>query len=743
MKLRAVLLALLPSAALHAQDGPTAGFSPATPDPQLDRVLVDVGDGDPAACADSWKAEFPVTGPRFVPFFGSRARTDHPLDLHLREVTVAGVSLAIARTRPVVDGEQVRYLRGGFEERYELDVRGLEQSFHFEQLPERGELVVTVDCTGEYRGKPIDGDIEFDCDEGAVRYGRAVAIDADGRREAVTTRLDGDTLQLVVPAAFVASARLPLIVDPMISTVSSNVSYLQELRSLDISYSGFLSRYVVCYERVWSQTDSDVFAMVLDGLMHEPLAPFVIDISATSWRNCAIAGLRYVSKFLTVAEVSTANASPFSIRGRMLDLSSGVSVSPAFEIASPSIAGMGTGDRIHPDVGGDPYPGQVWFTVVWERVYSSTDHDIQVIQVAPDSTLRMGTYATFDTSLDLDNAPHISKSDGMGDRATQGWAVVWRRDNGVGSGHYRAGVVHDDGTLRTFGFNNAKHLAITATSPTSDATFDVSSPTEPDLGRRYLLLERRLGSNGAPDQVLGTVFDRDLFNIVPSMPLFSGSANPGAGAIRSLSVDCEGCRFSAVSTHAVSATDDDVEARTFAILGNTLVQHDLATVAATPDVEGSACIFALWSGFGPTLKYAIAWAERTSPTSVGLRYGSYHGIGPGTPWVLRQTGCGGLIIGTGGLPALGTNFSVGVTGPASYTTKGILVGIPTQLPIPGCGTCVLGVDGFAELTDTLNLAVPCNAALFGGVISFQGFGLGGGTCFGTLGLSNTYDVTVR
>lgn len=741
MQLRTALFTLLVTPLLAAQDRP--GVAPAPAASQLDRVLVDLGRDAPAACADAWKASFEPGGPRFVPFFGSRARTDHPLDLHLRRITVADAPLPLAAAAPRLHGMRVTYARGSVDERYDLEPQGIEQSFVFATLPKRGELTIEMEWSGDYVARANDGGIEFECDEGAVRYGRAFAIDADGQRRTLASRIDGETLRLVVPAEFVAAAALPLTIDPMIGTAVGAGGYTLELRSLDIAYSGPLSRYVTCYERVWSQTDSDVFATVLDGFMAEITTPLVIDISTTSWRSCAIACLRYASRFLIVAEVSTANASPFSIRGRLVDFTGGPVALPAFDIASATIPGMGSGDRIHPDVGGDPYPGQVWFTVVWERVYGSTDHDIQVIQVAPDGTLQSGTYRSFDTSLDLDHTPHISKSNGVGDRASQGWAVAWRRENGAGGGHYRAGVVHHDGTLRTFGAMQARHVAVTQTAPSSGALFDISSPDSAELGRRYVLLERRAGPGATPDQVHGTVFDRDLHNVVPSTLLFSGSPNPGAGAIRSLSIDCEGCRFSAVSTHSVSASDDDVQVRTFAIAGSTLAQHDLDTVAASPDTEGPACIVALWSGFGAGLRYGIAWAQRTGSTAVGLGYGRYQGTAGGAPWVVRQTGCGTLFLGVSGSPSLGSNFVVSLSGSASYTTKGILVGRPIQVAVPGCGSCVVGVDGFVETSTSLPLTVPCDAALFGVVIAFQGFGLGGGTCLGTLGLSNTYDVSLR
>lgn len=706
-------------------------------------VLVDAGTELVVASAPDWKAEFDSDGLRFVPFFGAAARTNHPLGLRGVAARVDGKTLVLAAhdAAPELMGQRVAYARGAWHETYDLSPGGVEQGFRFEDLPRRGELAIDIRTQGDWTASLLDGEVRFVCEEGAVSYGRAIAFDRSGARCAVATELVEGLIRLVVPADFVAKAQLPLVVDPMVATVIGSTSSTRELRALDMAWDAVASRYVACWERVWSQTDSDVFALLLDGVLVEQGSALVIDSSTVSWRDCAIAGLRSSGRCLVVAEVSAANASPFRVRGRMVTLTPTPSVLPAFDIAGAAVPGSTVGDRINPDVGGDPWTSPAHFTVVWERVYSDSDHDIQMVQVAADGTLRSATARTFDSSLALDHTPRISRSNGADERATQAWAVVWRRDNGAGSGHFRAGIVNHDGTLRTFGAAAATNLAITLTAPSYGTVFDVSSPTDAIAGRCFLLLDRRLPTGVGPDEVWGTVFDRDLFNIVPSTLIHSGSRNSGAGAVHGLSVDSDGVRFAMASSIAVSASDDDVLVRTFAVNGGTLVTHDEATAASGSERAISPVVVALRGGWGPALRFGLAWITRDAASTHGIGYGRYNGMGAGASSFVRNTGCGNVFVNHTGITALGQDVTVYVVG--SGQVLAMIVGSPAQVPVPGCNGCVLGVDGSVLSGSSLPLTVPHDAAFFGGVVSIQGVGIGTGPCLSGISLSNTIDLIVR
>src|SRR5690606_38484761 len=173
-----------------------------------------------------YRATFDREGIRFVPALGRRA----PRTVHLRFVPQAvgrrdGSMQTIAAAAPEIRGHDVVYRRGAVTERYELVPRGIEQSFTFSALPEgRGDLVVRGLLTTELPLAEATPDLlRFELpDVGGVIVRDVVGIDANGRRAIGHLRLgdapaaagDMHRVELVLPAAFVDAAALPLVLDP-------------------------------------------------------------------------------------------------------------------------------------------------------------------------------------------------------------------------------------------------------------------------------------------------------------------------------------------------------------------------------------------------------------------------------------------------------------------------------------------------------------------------------------------------
>lgn len=105
--------------------------------------------------------------------------------------------------------------------------------------PPPGDLVVTGRLTTDLCASPTHdrhGPIEF-CDGGepTIVYGAAFAVDASGAREPITTAYDGQRISLRLPAAWLATARFPVTIDPLTSaTKLVNNSFAQAV-SLDIA----------------------------------------------------------------------------------------------------------------------------------------------------------------------------------------------------------------------------------------------------------------------------------------------------------------------------------------------------------------------------------------------------------------------------------------------------------------------------------------------------------------------------
>jgi hypothetical protein len=137
-------------------------------------------------------------------------------------VSANGQPLTTAGVAPSVKSSawRVEYDYGNVSERYDVRADGVEQSFVIAHRPASpGAIEVRARIETELVAAPASGHVAIDfCDaEGnpLVRYGEAFAIDAAGRKVAVTSTFDGGRIVLTVPAAFAESAIYPLTIDPL------------------------------------------------------------------------------------------------------------------------------------------------------------------------------------------------------------------------------------------------------------------------------------------------------------------------------------------------------------------------------------------------------------------------------------------------------------------------------------------------------------------------------------------------
>src|SRR6185369_14818878 len=153
------------------------------------------------------------------PFFGPDAPRDFRLTFAIDSVSVGGIGVAFESRAPAIrSGDEVRFERGGLTELYQLAPASMEQQFVFRDLPRDGELRIRIGVTGDFEPRECSDALEFAASLGSVRYGRATAIDAWGAVVSAPTQLVDSGIEITVPAAFLASARFPLTVDPVIST---------------------------------------------------------------------------------------------------------------------------------------------------------------------------------------------------------------------------------------------------------------------------------------------------------------------------------------------------------------------------------------------------------------------------------------------------------------------------------------------------------------------------------------------
>ena len=199
------------------------------------RVPIHTQADDPALGAYGWWAahrDYKVSfhdGFVFYPYLGPDYSEHLPLRWTTLRVTAGGEPIADLReVRHTHDDWRWEYRFDGVTEAYDVRDDGVEQTFIVARRPARaGDLVVegrlqTPLLAKGPEGAPRHGELLFTDARGTpiIRYGAALAIDANGDRTPVTTTLDGDVVRLTVPGAWLAVAAFPVTVDPLTSRVA-------------------------------------------------------------------------------------------------------------------------------------------------------------------------------------------------------------------------------------------------------------------------------------------------------------------------------------------------------------------------------------------------------------------------------------------------------------------------------------------------------------------------------------------
>jgi hypothetical protein len=697
-------------------------------------------DGALWAHGRTWKAEFDGRGFTYVPFLGSEAPRNQPLTLRLAAVHCGDAMLPTSAGKPERLRERIGVDRGACVERFDLLPDGVEQSWVFDALPTRAALRLELDVVTELVGADLGRDLEFRGPYGGVRYDRAVAIDARGERCELDLELVGERIELAVPAEFLASAELPLIVDPFTSTIG--ISYTAAYQgNPDLAFDYTTQEFLIVWQGAYSATDHDIWAQRLD-LAQTPLGvPFTIDFSTTSWTKPRVANNGLSDTFLVVAECSQAFTSPRWIGGRIWSLAGGAL--PAFDIERAGVGGSWSGDATNPDVGGDPLElGPTYFTVVWEREYSTSDHDILMRQVTSTGALRSSAPTPIDVATSYQAKPRIGKSNGYSfanNFALQRWAIVYEDYYSPNDCDVRGAQITWDGQFAA----TPSTQAITATSA-DERTPVVSSPTEEENGsRQHLIAWSR--SSGADGDIAVAIWNSALqIPARSNLHLLEAAGAAQSWPQFSPTVDCDGVRFAVGYAEAFNASSDiDVRFSTVAFDAsiNLLQAHEArAAIGVSTDYEGVPAVASAWSGGGGAMHYGIALQQLDNSFGVhGIFATVYRGHANLPLPSTRATGCGGLGITLNDVPALGRSISFDQTDSGPLT--GFLLGLPLSFPIGDCPGCVLGVDGVA-MPNPFGIPIPNAPSLVGVQVSCQAWSLVSGSCLGALALSDTIDFTV-
>lgn len=377
-------------------------------------------DGELWARGESWKMRFGADAATFVPFFSSRSPRNFDITFDLLGVTAGGRSLALGSSADVRrSGDAVTLDHGIVDEVYELGLRDVEQKFVIEALPARGDVVVRLAARTELAGTTSQAGFTFANDWGRVEYGRATAIDADGRTLALESTLENGEISIRVPAAFAAEAALPLTIDPLITVFGVETSVSLAF-SPDSAYNNTGNTVLHCYAVVFSLNDFDVAAWATDRYGNSIANTFWwTDFTGAHWTKPRTAYNGATDRFLICGSVGQPGSR--SIQGHVRTANPATYNSAITLYSNPA----DTGEKFNVDCGGDPYPVlPASFFIVYERALSATDHDIHGRIVDTNGAAgTLGTYYLDNTTGTLDALPTISKSN----RADT-WNIVWQRD---------------------------------------------------------------------------------------------------------------------------------------------------------------------------------------------------------------------------------------------------------------------------------------------------------------------------
>jgi hypothetical protein len=700
---------------------PSAVLSDGRVVPVRDRVhFSGHDDGHVWAIGTSYKASFGDDGFVYVPFFGSKAPRNYPVQFQLCSVRVGGRQLALAAAAPEQVGTAVTFDRGAVSERYELALDRVEQTFVIDSAL-AGDVELELQVTSELVEDGARPGLQFHNELGSVSYGQAHVVNGM-ELSPVPTTFDGRTLRIHVAEALRTGERL--VIDPIIqsSTTPLSVNNLDQGQP-DIAYDASFDRYLVVWEEYFSASDTDIWTEFRDGSGAAVSASLqAIDATGANFLHPKVANLNLSDRFLVVYEAFNPTSGRFRIQGRTRGANLG-SLGPSFTISDPSLSVS----CYRPDIGGDPSTlatANRWL-VVWQRNNSATDTDIEGRLVRSDTTFATPILTIANNPNHFYNDPFVSQSNGNGLSGSPCWMVAYEHEFSPTDRDIWGAAIDVVGGIVTPNFAISSSL-------NDERAPNVSCPAT-DLGgtRPLFMLAYQDDTNSRAMARLVRPFSIGFVNDITPVNMTATFGLPGGYA----KCDSDGNRFAFVGGVGNRIT-------TFAFDGAQLIQQE--PLQPLPNLPVYVRLVSKRSGGGPRTDYGVVDEDRLfSPFRIMVS--AYGGHAPGNDVTRRPLACNGLDIDFAGRSFLGEQLTFTLTNPGSDIPL-FAFGAPVPATTALCAQCALGVDaGSAILVvgATLAVTMPTAPAIVGSQFAVQGLGLGSGPCVAGLRFSDTIDFTVR
>ena len=359
------------------------------------------------------------------------------LSIGLEEIRIGGRPLSLpTRGAPRSDAGETVYVRGAVTEKYVARGEAIEQIFvldsSLEPLKSGGGLTIDVSLgtklvavhvtKGPSSNPEVPTDLlEFKGPDGGTvfTYGGALAIDADGRKQALTYALHGDRLEMELEGAFLANARFPLTIDPLIGTnLSIDVSASND-REPDVAFSSMVQSWLVVYERDMGAANGDIYCSAVSTAGIASTSVAIASDATVDSRNPKVARSN-TEQFLVVWEEFISGN--WQIKGRFVKIVGAVPTLPAAAFPIYSVAGQ---DQINPDVGFCSSSSR--YLVAWESVINpaTSDHDIFVLTVT--------TSGGLSGILQVDNSAQPEEKPTVSPVSNNPMGVAWVKRTAAGA----------------------------------------------------------------------------------------------------------------------------------------------------------------------------------------------------------------------------------------------------------------------------------------------------------------------
>jgi hypothetical protein len=710
-------------------------------------------DGPLWAIGHTWKGSFDDRSFTYVPFFGSEAPQNFPLRLELTQASVGGEPLAVLPGQPKQSGTRIETPRGGLTEVFDLQLRQVEQSFVFETLPSRGAITVEVRMESELTCLGTEGGLRFGNAHGQIDYTKAVAKDANGRSLPLEIVWTGTAARIEISAAFVEDAALPLVLDPLLVTVSSVASGQTQLqRNPDVASLQYATgtQSLVVWGRDWSVTDRDCFGQFFDGGLTPIGSTIQIDFTSLSWVTASVASNHFDAIYLVAAQVDrgyVGNERGDEVVGRAVD-STGVGSEFGIATVPPQGPNPSTYGWRDVHVGGDPYPGPGVFCVVFRDCY------VPFVPVAAPGTQVRLVDAVWQTSASPVTGAipwltggfpsvHDTRAIGIGKScgqttatpANSNWMVTWVQKDFLES--------LCSARIRWDGVVGPGRAIVSVPNPQRLQSPAASSPADISGNRYWLVSCLFSAQSGSERDVFCTIMDANDNALLTAALGYLEDPITAVNDQFAPSVDSDGVRFVVGYTETNPASQEhDTLVSTLAwdpIPGSFRLEESRTRLGQSPANEVGTRICADHSGAGiPSTRYVVVGHNEATNDIEAYAYGGYS---PGAQFSVQPTQCGTLPITYAGSTELGSTVYIDVAnGPLSL----LAFGTPGSNPLTPLGcSCVLGVNNALFYGNPFQWTVPPLPWVVGVTLSVQGLTLVGSQCLGFLDVSDTVDLTIR